>query len=229
MSFSEIILNSFLVRKPLLLLSMLAQVGMLKKDFYLSPNTLDIYFGSLMADQGGASLDLGSGPIPKNPFEAETVFGVDLRENKSNNVIYADFTSGLLPFEDEAFDYVTAYDLLEHIQRVVMVNGETRFPFISLINEVFRILKPGGVFFCIQPCFPARQAFQDPTHVNIMTEDTLYLYFCEPVWARIYGYEGSFRMLKDGWLGSKYFSFMKKSTERPVRDLEFVQMPPNPE
>ena len=146
-----------------------------------------------------------------------------MRENKSKNVIYADLSSGLLPFENEMFDYVTAYDVLEHIQRVVLVNGETNFPFISLINEIFRVLKPGGMFFCVQPCYPAKQAFQDPTHVNIMTEDTLYLYFCEPAWGRIYGYNGSFELIKDGWLGDKYFSFMKKSANQPIRDLGFVQ------
>jgi len=121
------------------------------------------------------------------------------------------------------FDYVTAYDVLEHIQRVLITNGETKYPFISLVNEIFRVLKPGGFFFSMQPCYPAKQAFQDPTHVNIMTEDTFYLYFCEPAWARIYGYEGSFTLIKDGWLGDKYFAFMKKSAEQPIRDLGFVQ------
>jgi len=91
------------------------------------------------------------------------------------------------------------------------------------MNEIFRVLKPGGVFFNIQPCFPSKEAFQDPTHVNIMTEDTLSLYFCEPAWARIYGYEGSFVMLEEGWVGGKYFAFMKKSLDWPIRDLSFVQ------
>ena len=103
------------------------------------------------------------------------------------------------------------------------MNGETRFPFIQLMNEVFRVLKPGGIFFNIQPCYPCKEAFQDPTHVNVMTEDTMQLYFCEQAWARIYGYSGSFIMLDDGWLGTKYFSFLKKSHDLPIYDLEFVQ------
>ena len=223
MLFGEKIFNFSVFRKILNMLSMLVQIGRLKKKFYRDPNTLDELLASFTCDQAGDSLDIGSGPVPRNPFNADTVYGADLRGNTSKNVFYADLSSGLLPFENEMFDYVTAYDVLEHIQRVVLVNGETIFPFISLINEIFRVLKPGGMFFCIQPCFPAKQAFQDPTHVNIMTEDTLYLYFCEPACGRIYGYDGSFEMARDGWLGDKYFSFMKKSADQPIKDLGFVQ------
>ena len=69
--------------------------------------------------------------------------------------------------------------MLEHIPRISHIEGKTEFPLIQLLNEVFRILKPGGIFFSSQPVFPAKSAFQDPTHVNIMSEDTLDLYFCE--------------------------------------------------
>jgi SAM-dependent methyltransferase len=129
----------------------------------------------------------------------------------------------MLPFEDSTIDFITAYDVLEHVPRVTLHEGRTGFPLIILMNEVFRVLKPGGVFFNMQPCFPFREAFQDPTHVNIMTEDTLYLYFCEPSWARIYGFEGSFVMIEDGWHHAKYFSFLKKSNMQPIRDMEFLQ------
>jgi hypothetical protein len=85
------------------------------------------------------------------------------------------------------------------------------------MNEIFRVLKPEGIFFHATPCYPFNAAFQDPTHVNVMTEDTIYLYFCEPAWARMYGYTGSFMMLDEGWLAGgdigdygKYFSFIKK-------------------
>jgi hypothetical protein len=87
------------------------------------------------------------------------------------------------------------------------------------------VLEPGGLFFSIQPCFPSKEAFQDPTHVNIMTEDTMFAYFCEPAWARIYGYTGSFKMMCDGWLGYKYFSFLRKLDVSPILDLDFVQKP----
>lgn len=173
--------------------------------------------------EGAHSLDIGSGPTPKNPFSAALLHGVDIRENVKNNVVYGDLLHAPLPFDDASFDYVTAHDLLEHIPRVVSLEGETQFPLINLMNEIFRVLKPGGILFAIQPVFPSKEAFQDPTHVNIMNEDTLPFYFGEKAWARIYGFVGSFEMLEDGWLREKYFAFMRKSADKPILDLAAPQ------
>jgi SAM-dependent methyltransferase len=201
------------------------RIAGLKKPYYRSDKILYSRFArfSVSAAHGATSLDVGSGPDPKNPFGARYIHGADLRENTEKNVVFADLAIGVLPFDGDSFDFVTAFDVLEHVQRVSMIDGETKFPFIGLMNEIFRVLKPGGVFFNIQPCFPGKEAFQDPTHVNIMTEDTLSLYFCEPAWARIYGYEGSFEMIEEGWVGGKYFSFMRKSAYQPIKDLNFIQ------
>lgn len=199
------------------------QIAGLSKRYFRNEKAIQEVFAHFSNLSNSAALDIGSGPIPKNPFKAKYVFGADLRENKEANVVHADLAFGRLPFENDSFDYVTAFDVLEHIQRIAVSDGETRFPFIQLMNEIFRVLKPGGVFFNLQPCYPSKEAFQDPTHVNIMTEDTLSLYFCESAWARIYGFEGSFEMLEEGWVGGKFFSFMKKTSDRPIRDLAFVQ------
>lgn len=217
------ILNNNTFRNILNKLSLLFQKGSSKKKIYRYEASLNELFLLYSIKKDPIALDIGSGPNPKNPFNAEKVFGADLRENVNNNVVFADLSLGRLPFDDNSFDYLTAFDVLEHIPRVLFLDGKTVFPLISLMNQIFRVLKPGGVFFSVQPVYPSKSAFQDPTHVNIMSEDTLDFYFCSKAWARIYGYEGSFELINDGWYGEKYFCFMKKTADRAERNLDFIQ------
>lgn len=199
------------------------QLSGLRKSYHRNDGAIKAAFSRHQITGGGTALDLASGPKPRNPFLAQEIFGVDIRANETNNVIFSDISQGNLPFPDNKFDFISAYDVLEHIPRMSLHHDETVFPLILLMNEIFRVLKPNGIFFCIQPCYPFKEAFQDPTHVNIMTEDTMHLYFCEPSWVRIYGHDESFVMLEEGWYGSKYFSFLKKCYDQPIRNLEFVQ------
>ena len=160
----------------------------------------------------GKALDLGSGVRPKNDFQASQVWGLDIAESDNPNHVVCDASTEKLPLASESFDIVTAYDFLEHIPRVALINGSTTFPFIELMNEVFRILKLGGHFYSYTPVFPRKSAFQDPTHVNIMTKDTLRAYFSgsDPI-ARIYGFNGSFAVISSGWKGSHHFCLMTKT------------------
>lgn len=130
------------------------------------------------SDQHGTvAVDLGCGPTPSNRFRADTLYGVDLYEDKESGVKNCRLGFQRLPFEDNSIDYLTAYDLLEHIPRYSesAENGGT--PFIFLMNECYRVLKEGGVFLSMTPIYPHLAAFQDPTHNNIMTVDTFRLYF----------------------------------------------------
>lgn len=45
------------------------------------------------------------------------------------------------------------------------------------MNEVHRVLKPNGIFLHQTPAYPSTVAFRDPTHVNIITEETIPHYF----------------------------------------------------
>ena len=92
------------------------------------------------------------------------------------------------------FDFITAYDFLEHVPRVIYL-PERRFPFIELMNEVYRTLKPGGIFLSRTPFYPISSAFTDPTHVNVITADTFPMYFDDKhTWAKMYGFKGSFKL-----------------------------------
>ncbi len=161
------------------------------------------------------SLDLGCGSSPKNPFGANEVFGVDISvvENASLNIRQADLAIDQIPFSDDEFDYVTAIDFVEHIPRVIY-NPLRRNSFIELMNEVYRILKPSGVFMSQTPAFPHAAAFVDPTHVNYITEQTFPLYFADgnptSPWAVIYGFRGAFKVVSQEWSGPHLRTVMQK-------------------
>ena len=156
------------------------------------------------------SLDIGCGTSPQNPFSAAECYGVDIRSSPDANVRVADLFIDPIPFDSDMFNYVTAIDFLEHVPRVLWVNG-TRFPFILMMNEIFRVLIPGGIFVSATPAYPHVQAFQDPTHVNIITEDTFPMYFCAPGFsAAMYGFTGKFELIKQEWNAHKLMTYMKK-------------------
>ncbi|MFC3071131.1 class I SAM-dependent methyltransferase [Phenylobacterium soli] len=140
------------------------------------------------------ALDLGCGSAPQNPFSAEEVYGVDIREDAAARVVQADLAIEPIPFEDDFFDVVTAFDFIEHVPRILYAPGR-RFPFVELMNEIWRVLKPGGAFLSYTPAFPAGPAWRDPTHVNIITEETFPLYFDDQRrMAAMYGFKGYFRI-----------------------------------
>jgi len=74
--------------------------------------------------------------------------------------------------------------------------GDALNPFIEIMNEVHRILKPGGLFIALTPCFPSPAAFGDPTHVNFISEGT-YEYFAKHNFAKTlgYGFNGEFAVV----------------------------------
>ncbi len=147
-------------------------------------------------------LDLGCGARPRNTFHYEELYGVDIRadiaESSAAKIVAANLSTSPIPFGDNSFDSVSAYDFFEHIPRVAIdyAHNTSRFPFIELMNEVWRILKPDGVLYAVTPAFPHEAVFRDPTHVNFITKRT-HIYFTEPyIEARMYGFIGRFRLVR---------------------------------
>lgn len=60
-----------------------------------------------------------------------------------------------LPYGDNSIDEVRAYDFLEHIPL-----GETIF----VVEEIWRVLKPGGLLDHLTPSTDGRAAFEHPDH-----------------------------------------------------------------
>lgn len=156
------------------------------------------------------TLDLGCGRQPKNPFNADEVFGVDIRDDVAAGIRRADLVVEPIPWEDGAFEYVTAYDFLEHIPRLIYV-PERRNAFVEVMNEIWRVMAEGGLFLSMTPAYPHNAAFCDPTHVNFITEETFPLYFdYQNRWAQIYGFRGAFHIELQEWRGPHLLTVMKK-------------------
>lgn len=176
--------------------------------------SLEDYLAPYNAESRGlgaaSSLDIGCGGQPKNPFGAKHLFGLDIREDLTKNIKYADLATEPIPFADDSFDYITAYDLIEHVPRVIYMPTR-RFPFVELMNEVWRTLKPDGVFLSHTPVFPYSPSFRDPTHVNIISHETFPMYFDNKRrWAAMYGFVGSFVVLGQGVRPPHLVSLLRK-------------------
>lgn len=149
-------------------------------------------------------LDLGCGPIPRNPYSRAQVFGVDIAPGtvaSGVEVRRANLAVEPIPFEDDRFDSVSAFDFLEHVPRVLATaDGRgTRFPFIDLMNEISRVLRPGGLFYALTPAYPAVEAFSDPTHVNVLTLKSHVYFTGDAPLGRMYGFRGHFRLRRAQW------------------------------
>lgn len=151
-------------------------------------------------------LDLGCGPFPKNPYACEVLYGIDIRAGESTaskaTILGANLAIEPIPFPDNHFDSVSAYDFFEHVPRVALDynSKSSRFPFIELMNEIWRVLKPDGRLYAITPAFPGEKALRDPTHVNIITAKT-HRYFTTPqVLGKMYGFCGEFQVIRQSWI-----------------------------
>ena len=161
--------------------------------------------------QETTALDLGCGLTPRNPFHAAHAYGIDIRDNSSKNIKCADLTIEPIPFQDNAFDFITAFDFLEHVPRVIYAPNH-RFPFVELMNEIWRTLKPNAYFLSFTPVFPYSAIYRDPTHVNVITHETFSAYFDnEKRMAEIYGFKGSFKVLGQYIMEPHMISILQKS------------------
>ena len=99
-------------------------------------------------DLGGA-ISKPRGYISLDTHDADVV--CDLREG--------------IPYDDNSVGIVRAYDLLEHLPDQVFT-----------MNEIWRVLAPGGWLLASIPSTDGRGAFQDPTHVSFWNENSLEYY-----------------------------------------------------
>jgi SAM-dependent methyltransferase len=114
-------------------------------------------------------LDFGAGAVRRNPFVQSELYSVDLYSIMSMANSFVIKRLEPLPFPTSFFDSVSAYDVLEHLSRDLQGVNE----FIYYMNELHRVLKPGGKALLLFPSYPYNDAFSDPTHTNFITKSTV--------------------------------------------------------
>jgi glycosyltransferase involved in cell wall biosynthesis len=107
------------------------------------------------------ALDLGAGHGKPGGY-----LGVDRRAGDGVDIVHA--LPEPLPVEDGSVGVIRAVDFLEHVADK-----------IALINELYRVLAPGGLLLSQTPSTDGRGAFQDPTHVAFYNEHSFW-YYTEP-------------------------------------------------
>jgi SAM-dependent methyltransferase len=84
--------------------------------------------------------------------------------DKFNGDIVHDLEQGI-PLPDNSCGVVRAHDALEHIK-----NSQ------HLMNEIHRVLAPGGILLSMTPSTDGRGAWQDPTHISFWNENSFWYY-----------------------------------------------------
>lgn len=154
-------------------------------------------------------LDLGCGKFYKNldyyniNIGQTENYGLDIKDYGLPNFVQCDLFTENIPYGDNSFDIVTAFDFLEHVPRILYINQNIKFSFIDLMSEIHRVLKADGLFFVSYPEIKNPELFfLDPTHVNPCSFNLFYVYFCydetkipRNPWAKdFYNFKGSFKI-----------------------------------
>ena len=152
-------------------------------------------------------LDLGCGKFPRNPYRRAALHGIDIRalspQDEGFDYRRANLALEPIPYPDGHFLSVSAYDFIEHVPRMLAGGTEgTRLPFIELMNEIWRVLAANGRLYAVTPAWPHAEAFADPTHVNIITEETIGYFVGAAPLGRMYGFRGRFELLRQDWVNA---------------------------
>lgn len=101
------------------------------------------------------------------PSQWVNLVTLDINADHNPDVVH-DLVSLPLPFDDDFADEIHAYEVMEHVGR----QGDWAF-FFAQWSDIWRVLKPGGVFFGTSPHWSSPWAWMDPGHTRVMGPEML--------------------------------------------------------
>jgi len=139
-------------------------INELKLDLACGNHKREGYIGIDIAETGEVDhvLDLEVFPWPIESESAEEI-------NCSHYIEHIPHTN-LLGDIKQIMNEVTSFE--EFKERVLDIKAQDGF--IKFINEVYRILKPGGKVHIVAPYWSSVRQVGDPTHVRPIAESTLW-------------------------------------------------------
>lgn len=139
-------------------------------------------------------VDLGCGP--RKP---EGYFGIDRHAWEGVDLV-ADLAQGI-PLPDDSVDELRAHDILEHLPDIVLT-----------MNQLFRVLKPGGTAEILVPSTDGRGAWQDPTHKSFWNRNTFWYFQAQnphrEIYGDAYGIQARFDILELGEIRNEEFGIV---------------------
>lgn len=115
-------------------------------------------------------IDLACGNNKKEGFK-----GIDIAQTDSTDYVF-DLTKYPWPIESESAEEVHCSHYVEHIPHDINNPNDQRDGLIQFMDEVYRILKPGGKLTVIVPYLTSFRAFQDPTHRRFVCKESFYYF-----------------------------------------------------
>lgn len=104
----------------------------------------------------------------KEAQEWTNLVTLDMNPDVGADVVH-DLNEMPYPFCSGEFDEIHAYDVIEHLG----TQGDFR-TFFQFFDEIHRLLKQGGMFYCITPAWNGLWAWGDPGHTRIINEGTIH-------------------------------------------------------
>jgi SAM-dependent methyltransferase len=104
--------------------------------------------------------------IPNGRNAWSNLTTLDMSEAHKPDVVY-DLEKLPLPFPDNSFDEIHAYDVMEHVGK----QGDWRF-FFAQWQDFWRLLKPDGLFCGISPHWSSPWAWGDPGHTRVISSES---------------------------------------------------------